>query len=377
MVFLCFVTPAVAPCQVEDPAVSRQDENPVSRAATIKAPIAESAFTEVMVLGTPHLSALGDEFKPSALERLLDTLERFGPDLIGVESLPPSVVLYMQQRPDSYSVALEYFAGNIAKYGEAARQALGVTFSEARRNVDALLAEFGGKSPEDIDPALQLRLLMQMLAAGDLNSALLQWSYLDKAAVAGIADLPEEIARFLDSALENMNNEIVSIGITLARRVGLQRIYPIDDHLDSDIAVDYIFETLRAELKGNGLAKSAPWKALADDLSTRLREGCLKGDLMPCYLYVNSAEYALADIDSQWNLYFRTNLPSGYDRARVAQWEIRNLNIASHIRRATALHPGKKVLVIIGSAHKPFLERYLEQMLDVRIVQLGQLAGGD
>jgi hypothetical protein len=68
-----------------------------------------------------------------------------------------------------------------------------------------------------------------------------------------------------------------------------------------------------------------------------------------------------------------SNLPSGVDRSRVAQWEVRNLLIAAHIRQATALHPGERMLVVIGSAHKPFLDRYLRQMLDVRVIQLESL----
>jgi pheromone shutdown protein TraB len=79
------------------------------------------------------------------------------------------------------------------------------------------------------------------------------------------------------------------------------------------------------------------------------------------------------DVSKQWHLFFRTELPSKIDRARVALWEARNLNIAGRIRAASAWHPGGRVLVVIGAAHKPFLDLYLAQMMDIQVVQLGDV----
>ena len=102
------------------------------------------------------------------------------------------------------------------------------------------------------------------------------------------------------------------------------------------------------------------------------------GDLLPYYLFLNSStEYGMPDVDAQFHLFFRTRLPSGLDRSRSALWELRNLNITGHIRRITALKPGKRTLVIIGAGHKPFLDLYLSQMMDVRVVQLGDIPSRD
>lgn len=101
-----------------------------------------------------------------------------------------------------------------------------------------------------------------------------------------------------------------------------------------------------------------------------------EGDLLPYYLFLNSTEYGLADVDAQFHVFFRTHLPSALDRARSAVWELRNLNIASHIRRITAMYPGERALVIIGAGHKPFLDLYITQMMDVAVVQLSDLVGG-
>jgi predicted esterase YcpF (UPF0227 family) len=42
--------------------------------------------------------------------------------------------------------------------------------------------------------------------------------------------------------------------------------------------------------------------------------------------------------------------------------------MAANIRDAIGLQPGSRTLVIVGASHKGYLEAYLNQMHDVRIV---------
>src|SRR5947209_16920742 len=76
---------------------------------------------------------------------------------------------------------------------------------------------------------------------------------------------------------------------------------------------------------------------------------------------------------TQWALFCRTHLASGVDRANAAAWELRDLNITSNIRRASARAPGKRMLVIIGASHKPFLDAYLRALIDVKLLQLSDV----
>jgi hypothetical protein len=55
-------------------------------------------------------------------------------------------------------------------------------------------------------------------------------------------------------------------------------------------------------------------------------------------------------------------------RVRMAEWETRNLRQVAHIREAMADVPGRRVLVIVGSAHKPWFDAYLGMMVDVQVV---------
>lgn len=63
--------------------------------------------------------------------------------------------------------------------------------------------------------------------------------------------------------------------------------------------------------------------------------------------------------------------PGTVGRVRTAGWEVRNLRMAANIRQAMAAHPGGRVLVIVGSGHKAWLDAYLAMMTDVRIVDAG------
>ena len=82
---------------------------------------------------------------------------------------------------------------------------------------------------------------------------------------------------------------------------------------------------------------------------------------------------AAADVDAQWGVFLRTHFASGSDRSRLGLWENRNLKIAARIRTVAALHPGGRVLVIYGAAHRPFLEAYLSSIADIQIVGFKEL----
>lgn len=49
-------------------------------------------------------------------------------------------------------------------------------------------------------------------------------------------------------------------------------------------------------------------------------------------------------------------------------WETRNLRQIAHIREAMEHAPGGRVLIIVGSAHKPWFDAYLDMMVDVELV---------
>jgi hypothetical protein len=60
-------------------------------------------------------------------------------------------------------------------------------------------------------------------------------------------------------------------------------------------------------------------------------------------------------------------------RQRVAAWEAQNLRMAVAIREATAPIAGGRALLIVGAAHKPFIEAYLRTFTDIELVSVPAL----
>ncbi len=200
----------------------------------------------------------------------------------------------------------------------------------------------------------------------------MQWSYLAKSRRASQSLIPSEVAAGLDELLRS-SNENASIALRLARALGLQRVYPVDDHLEKDFFIE-IAPQLQKELSDSTLeaVEKAPHLRRSRQL---MQEGIKAGSLMPMYRYVNSPAYLEPDVDAQWRVFLRTDLPSGTDRSRLALWEVRNLNIAARIRKASARVPGGRVLVTIGASHKPFLDEYLGGTMGVEVVNLSDVSG--
>jgi hypothetical protein len=170
----------------------------------------------------------------------------------------------------------------------------------------------------------------------------------------------------------NSNNEIVTIGVRVARELGLQTLSNIDDLQDEEL-LGNIAPPFETEITDNQILDNISRSPLYTDLSRRVSDAVARGDLLPLYLYCNSEEFQRRDVETQWHPFFLSKLASEHDRIRVSLWEMRNLNITANIRRETALRPGCRMLVILGAAHKAFVDAYLQQMMDVKLAHLDDL----
>lgn len=323
--------------------------------------------TSVLVLGTPHLSTLGDRFEGELLEPLLERLAAYAPDAIGLESIPPAALADMLARPEFEDV-VQQFAGERAHWGRAMQRELGLPWREAADSADALLEKDGASG---LSPAERQRLIRFLLAAYDDLSALLHWSYLPEDVSGADPAVPDSVRTWLSEQARSAN-ERNTIGVELARRLGLRRLLYIDDHHDKDLFLD-IAPSLVEELNQNETYASVLGDPFIADTEERFEQAVAAGDLLPFYRFINTPEYGSRDAALQWDVWLRTGLESRLDRTRLALWEVRNLNMASHIRRATATTPGGHLLVVVGNGHRPFLESYLTLMSDLRLVRLDDL----
>jgi hypothetical protein len=160
----------------------------------------------------------------------------------------------------------------------------------------------------------------------------------------------------------------------LAQELGHQQLAYIDDHQDAAIYFG-IAERLEPELAASdydALVRQDPaWKASDQAFETAVAQG----DLLPYYRYANTPDFARQSVDRECGTYLHTRLASGLDRARLAQWEVRNLNMAARIRQESALIPGGRLLAIAGYSHKPLLDLYLRQLVDVEVVPFDAVYG--
>lgn len=338
----------------------------------ISSPLPEAERTEVLVLASPHLGILGSQFRPGLLDSLVAVLAAWKPDAIAVERMPGELVESLEgQHRTAFAAAVE---DRRVELGHWARLHTGqsryAAWSKAHRTVRN--AAPGGV----IVDAERITLIVDLLAAYDLSSAVLQWGYLSDSTRSSTTALP----RWVKSVMEERRSAIsedVALGHRLARSLGLQAILDVDD-LEYEMMVHEHLPDLDAALFASTPQLSAAGKApVYRAFTENLLSSVAAGDLLPTYRLLNGAEFQRDDVDAQWLVWHRTNLPSGSDRRRLGMWEARNLSIATRIRRAmaTSVSPGGRLLVIIGAAHKPFLDAYLAQQFDLRLAQLETLLG--
>jgi hypothetical protein len=322
--------------------------------------------TRILVLGTFHLSQIKDRFDPAYLDSLLERLVAFHPSAIAVESLPGDYISSLEGQSQNSPLVQEVLAGFADKQRKLGHAA------QARLQTDSFRAAAEAEKRLAGDPILNRpALVMWLLAAYNMPSAVLQWGFLPPAEKASQTDVPPETAAALDEALRQVN-EVPALANRLAARLGLTRLYPVDDFEDLG-AFGRIEAVLEKEYAGNPLLKAIAGSPVYSEDKRRLEAALTGRDLLPVYRALNSPAFARADIEAQWGVFLRTRFPGGEDRARLALWENRNLKIAARIQAVCSAYPGRNVLVIYGAAHKPFLENYLGRMMNTEIVRFDDL----
>jgi hypothetical protein len=312
-----------------------------------------------MILGTFHFGQIRDRFKPGMVEGLLRRLQAFKPDAIAVEGMPGSLIRDLEGHDAEIDrELLASFAGDRLELGHAAQKVLGISSVQAA----ATLAK-GWVAPVDGQAWAQRALLC--LAAYDLPDAVLAWHHVGDARYRRV--LPQDLAVKLDASAAKVN-EVQALAVPLAMRLGLDRIASVDEFEDTEAwpAVESGLES--PDFRNAPAVKAVAKAAVYEQARLRLEAAVAAGDLLPALQGLNAPDCVAQDVDAQWGVFLRTHLSGGADRGRLALWENRNFRIASRIRALTAAYPGKRILVIYGAAHKPFLEAYLGQCSDLDIV---------
>jgi hypothetical protein len=212
---------------------------------------------------------------------------------------------------------------------------------------------------------------MLFLAANDRCSAMVQWLRLSESERHPGDGLTSEMVAMILRKGKPLNENYV-IAAALAAQLGLERVYPADDH-----TADTAFDENSPEGKAYAQAIQAAWtskpapaiRAQEEKLEKSLRTG---DDVIALYRLINAPQAQRETIASDMGRNAAYPSSELYGRQYVAWWETRNLRIAANIRSTLQKEPKARVLSIIGATHKGYLDAYLDMMQDISIVDSEQ-----
>ncbi len=310
--------------------------------------------TQVMVLGTSHLSGFPKEFKAEQLAPLLDRLAVFHPEIITIESLSGEDCDRLKRFADTYPGVWNDYCWDT----DVARKATGLDVPAALAETAKVLAAW----PATPAPADRRHLAALFSAANDRSSALVQWLRLPESERHSGDGLDDALVAALTERVGKMN-ENYQIAAVLAARLGLERVYPVDDH-----SADSIQANLGPDFEK---AMEAHWRRDSPErtlLKKRWGEPGAGRDMLEYYRTLNDPENQWLAINTDFGDSLRDTSKEQWGRRYVAWWETRNLRMVSNIRAAFGRTPGARVLTVVGSSHKPYFDAYLGMMHDVKIV---------
>lgn len=146
-------------------------------------------------------------------------------------------------------------------------------------------------------------------------------------------------------------NEIVQIGFRLASKLGLPRVYGIDEDMPLS---NELFETVSPYVQ-NEIERHQ--KAFSEAFSS-------ENDILSKYRIHNSREYILSD-NEIYNAVNKVNIKAYEGSCFVSQWYERNLKIFSNLQNIC--EDGDRVFVFIGSSHLKILGDLIDGAFDMKL----------
>ena len=315
--------------------------------------------TQVMVLGTAHLHAYKDDLSLDDLEPLLERLESYAPDIITIENSPGMTCQRAKSYPREHVGYADYYCFD----GKPYRAESGLSLAQGSFLAREALLDW----PDTPTAAQRRQLAAYFLASEEPISALVQWLRLDEVdRITGDGVGPAS-AKSLNRLSLSMN-ESASIAARLAARQGLERVFYADDHGS--------FLDAEGESEAYGARLNELWQQggdLCQSRSDRANTNLTGGNLLGAYREYNSQAYSTKAVDCDFRLTMNDDELGQYGRKYTIAWQARNLRMVSLIMDAAATKPGGRLLSIVGTAHKPFQEAYLDQMHDIEVVSTDQI----
>ena len=190
-------------------------------------------------------------------------------------------------------------------------------------------------------------------------------------AQVGSRRIATEYAAYLAGTYALTGNEIDQIGFRLAKELGHDAVYPVDED------GDFPFYRVQNYAIANGMKEA--WDSI---LASGAAEAERDSEFMRTHTVLEILEYMNADSTAAKGVagYYASYLPFGepYEYAGpdlIASWFQRNIRIYRNVR-ALATSPDDRVLVVYGAGHLGWLQQMAEDDPNVELRRLGDVRGG-
>lgn len=316
-------------------------------------------MTEVMVLGTPHISSYGEKLNRNHLSGVLDRLAQFKPTIITIEALSGEQCEFLRVNALTHPDVHKDYCWDPAP----AQKAIGLGLQEALLEIQTTLKKWEQHPEIKPSPEQRRRLVAVFLAANDRASALVQWLRLDAQERKASDGIDPSMLKFLNRE-SPVSNENYEVGAVLAARLGLERVYATDDHTSDEIT-DRAGPKFGEALQDMWSKIDIPEKKESLAVEAKLNS---PQDVLNLYRFYNKPGTLRAFVAADFGGGLKHATPELFGRQYVAWWETRNLRMVANIRTAFGNYPGAKVLVIVGNSHKPYFDTYLNLMHEVKVL---------
>ncbi len=308
--------------------------------------------TKVMTLGSAHI-AERESWTAAMLEPLIAKLVAYRPDIITHEGVSGEQCEAMRAFPDLYADTVDQYCWDPASIRASTRMSVADGLREVRRT----LASWPGQPTA----AQRRRLAMLFLAAGDRPSAAVQWLRLPPTERIAGDGLDATMVTLLERKGKRPN-ESTDVASVVAARLGLERVYAVDDHSSDSAFVDEGKEFEEAVSKHFAAARANPVLVALKAREAKVIDGAT---MLDYFRTMNAAGAQDPIIRADFG---RALTQDQSTRKYVGWWDVRNLRMAANVRATFAARPGARVLNIVGASHKPWYDRLMGTMADVEVV---------
>jgi hypothetical protein len=315
--------------------------------------------TKILVLGTPHLFEI-ENFKNEMLDGVVEKLKSFNFEVVCVEKMPGRLLYDINSRNDSAFDGLTRMRKHI-KLADSVQAVMGTTFLESEDRISRLI------SKSELTSEDRKKLFYDYIATTNIPSAAVQYRYLSNQQGLFTSEFDLYLKEYIAKELAS-SNEYFSLAVPLAYEEEINKIEAIDNFQDVFLLTKY-YPSFEQDFKNHPEIIDTVMSSLVFVKAEQLKQKAIANqDLSELYAFLNSGEYMKEDYETQWQVWLKTGFSTNSDRARFSLWEMRNLQICANILEVVARNPEKNILVIIGSAHKSFLEKYLKQIEDIEVL---------